>query len=262
MIIATWNVNGIRARATRLLEWLAERKPDVVCLQELKATEADFPYLELRGAGYRAAIVAQQSWNGVAVLAREEPEVVLRELPGAAAESGARFLTARACGMTVTSVYIPNGKTTRAPEFAGKLEWLERLALHVETETRAHPEEGLVLAGDFNVCLTDQDSYMGAAARGTIFHTDAERDRLARVTKAGLADIYRTRYPGEPGYSYWDYRAGAFHKQLGMRLDMIFASAPVARRVKDVFVDREFRKKSKASEALPSDHAPVVATLD
>jgi exodeoxyribonuclease-3 len=260
MLIATWNVNGIRARATRLLEWLAERKPDVVCLQELKATEEDFPHLELRAAGYRAAIAAQPGWNGVAVLAHDEPEPLLRALPDVAADSGARFLAVRVADMTVASAYIPNGKDVRLPDFAGKLAWLERLALHVEG--RPEKDAPFVLAGDFNVCRTDKDSYLGVAARGTIFHTDAERDRLARLEQAGMGDLFRSVHPDDAGFSYWDYRAGAFHKQQGMRLDMLFATEAVRRRVKDVFVDREFRKKGKDSGALPSDHAPVVAVLE
>ncbi len=263
MLIATWNVNGVRARTVRLLEWLAERKPDVVCLQELKATEEDFPYLELRAAGYRAAIVAQRGWNGVGVLAHEEPETLARELPGASAESGSRFVTVRAAGITVASVYIPNGKDVRLPDFVGKLEWLERLALHAEARAKGpEKDEPFVLAGDFNVCRTDQDSFLGAAARGTIFHTDAERERLARIEGSGLVDLFRARHPEDPGFSYWDYRAGSFHKKQGMRLDLLFASAAVARRVTEVYVDREFRKKGKESNAIPSDHAPVVAVLD
>jgi exodeoxyribonuclease-3 len=260
MQIATWNLNGIRARATRLFEWLDERKPDIVCVQELKATEEEFPHLELRAAGYRAAIVGQRGWNGVAVLAREEPEPVLRELPGAPADSGSRFLLVRTAGLEIASAYIPNGKDVRLPDFATKLAWLERLALFAEG--RADRDAPLVVAGDFNVCRTDLDSYLGEPARGTIFHTEAERERLGRVEKAGLADLFRALHPVDPGYSYWDYRAGAFHKQKGMRLDMLFATEAVARRVKDVFVDREFRKKGKESGALPSDHAPVVAVLD
>jgi len=267
--IATWNINGVRARATRLLEWLAFRRPDIVCLQELKATEEDFPYLELRAAGYRAAIVGQRGWNGVAVLARDEPEPIMRALPGAPPESGARFLTVRVCGMTVASVYIPNGKDLQHPDYADKVAWLEQLALHIEARTarnerneRNETETPYILAGDFNVCRTDLDSYIGAVARGTIFHTDAERDRLARIERAGLVDLFRARSPAEPGYSWWDYRAGAFHKRRGMRLDILFASEPVHSRVKDVIVDRDFRKKSETSGALPSDHAPVVAVLE
>ncbi len=158
MLLATWNVNGIRARSQRLTEWLNERKPDVVCLQELKILEEDFPHLELRALGYHAVLSGQQSWNGVAVIAREPPEVILRELPGAG-ECGARFILANAAGMTVGSVYVPNGKTVSHEDYTMKLGFLHRLAEHVEN--RADKDAPLVLGGDFNVCTTPLDSYGG-----------------------------------------------------------------------------------------------------
>jgi exodeoxyribonuclease-3 len=259
MLIATWNVNGIRARAERLREWLDERKPDVVCLQELKAKEGELERETFESLGYKARIVGQPGWNGVAVLAREQPETLVRELPGAG-ESGARFLSVRVSGIEVASVYVPNGKTKSDPEFQTKLAWLERLAIHVEARRDRHAP--LVVAGDFNVCLTDLDSYLGERGRGAIFHSDEERSLLARLAKAGMVDLFRAQHPDDPGYSWWDYRGGAFHKKLGMRLDLLWATDAVAKRVKDVVVDREFRKKSKTSGAVPSDHAPVVATLD
>jgi len=258
MIVATWNVNGIRARLVRVLEWLEERKPDVVCLQELKTKDEDFPAAELRAAGYEAAIVGQQSWNGVGILAREKPEAIARELPGMGA-MGARFLTARACGLEVTTVYIPNGKTVAHPDFGPKLDWLDALARHFEA--REDKDTPRLVAGDFNVCRTDLDSYVGEKGRGTIFHTDEERSRLERLCASGLVDLWRDKYPTEPGFSWWDYRAGAFHKRLGMRLDLLLGSPPVAARLEAVQVDREFRKKSKTSGATPSDHAPVFAVL-
>ena len=262
MILATWNVNGVRARAQRLVEWLDERKPDVVCLQELKVKEDEFEHEILERVGYRAAIVGQPGWNGVAVLAREAPVIVTRGLEGQD-EVGARFVVARAAGLEIGSAYIPNGKTTKDPEYRMKLAWLEALASFIESRVAGSAAGApFVLAGDFNVCTTDLDSYLGERGRGTIFHTDEERGFMARIASAGLVDVYRAKYPNEPGYSWWDYRMGAFHRKLGMRLDIVFASAPVARRVKDVFVDREFRKKSKISGALPSDHAPVVAVLE
>ncbi len=260
MIIATWNVNGIRARTQRLVEWLAERKPDVVCLQELKVKTDELDREALKTAGYHVAAVGQASWNGVAVLSREPLETVTTELPGAAAEAGARFIVARTSSLEVASVYIPNGKTTSNPEYRGKLAWLERLALWVEG--RSNKDAPFVLAGDFNVCTTDLDSYLGARAHGTIFHTDEERALIGRITSAGMIDLYRSKYTTEPGYSWWDYRAGAFHRKLGMRLDLILATEVVGKRLKDVVVDREFRKKSKLSGAVPSDHAPVFALLD
>lgn len=258
MLLATWNVNGIRARSQRLTEWLNERKPDVACLQELKVVEDEFPHLELRASGYHAVLAGQPSWNGVAVIARERPELVLRELPGAA-ECGARFVLAKVGDLEIASVYVPNGKTVEHTDYAMKLGFLHRLCEHVEN--RADRRAPLVLGGDFNVCWTDLDSYGGARFEGRIFHTERERALMDRLRAAGLVDLYRARYPETVGYSWWDYRAGSFHKNEGMRIDLLLGTAPVAERLKDVYVDRDYRKKSKAG-AVPSDHAPVVALLD
>lgn len=258
MLVATWNVNGLRARSQRLAEWLAERQPDVACLQELKIVEDEFPHLELRAAGYHAVLVGQPGWNGVAVIAKERPEVVLRGLPGAE-DGGARFIVTRVAGLEVASLYVPNGKQVSHPDYRLKLRWLERLAAHVES--RADRDAPIVLGGDFNVCWTDLDSYGGARFKGKIHHTDEERALVGRLRDAGLVDLYRAKYPTTPGFSFWDYRAGCFHKGEGMRIDLLLATPAVAARVKDVYVDRDYRKKSKAG-AIPSDHAPVTAILD
>lgn len=258
VLLATWNVNGIRARSQRLAEWLAERQPDVVCLQELKIVEDEFPHLELRASGYHAVIAGQAGWNGVAVIAKEPPELLVKALDGAA-EHGARFIIARTHGIEVASVYVPNGKTVAHPDFKLKLTWLEHLARHVES--RADKGAPLVLGGDFNVAPADVDSWGGERFRGRIFHTDEERALVARLHAAGLVDLFRSRYADEPGHSWWDYRAGCFHKRQGLRIDLLLGTAAIASRVTDVFVDREYRKKSKTSGAVPSDHAPVVAVL-
>lgn len=259
MLLATWNVNGIRARSQRLAEFLAERQPDIVCLQELKIVEDEFPRLELRAAGYHAVIAGQPGWNGVAILAKSQPELVLRELPGATG-LGARFVSAKVDGLEIASIYVPNGKTVSHADYKVKLGFLDQLAKHVES--RADRDAPLVLGGDFNVCWTDLDSYGGVRFKGRIFHTDDERALLDRIRAAGLVDLYRVRYPDEPGFSWWDYRAGSFHKKEGMRIDLLFATPAVADRVKDVYVERDYRKKGKASGSIPSDHAPVVALLD
>lgn len=257
VIVATWNVNGIRARSQRLAEWLAERQPDVACLQELKIPEEEFPHLELRASGYQAVLSGQQSWNGVAVIAKERPELVARELPGAG-QHGARFVVARVAGMEVASVYIPNGKSIAHADYRMKLGWLDALASFLES--RADREAPLLVGGDFNVCWTDMDSYGGVRFKGHIFHTDEERALMDRIRAAGLVDLYRAKYPDTIGYSWWDYRAGSFHKNEGMRLDLLFATKPVAERLTEVYVDRDYRKKGKTG-AVPSDHAPVIAVL-
>lgn len=263
MLLATWNVNGVRARSQRLAEFLAERQPDVCCLQELKITEEEFPHLELRASGYHAVLYGQQGWNGVAVIAKTPPELVTRGLPGAE-ENGARFLVARVPfgerTMEVASVYVPNGKSVMHADYKMKLSWLDRLAQFVES--RADKDAPLVLGGDFNVCWTDQDSFGGVRFKGRVHHTDEERQLIDRLRDAGLVDLFRAKYPDEPGFSWWDYRAGSFHKKEGMRIDLLLATRPIADRVVDVTVDREFRKKGKASGSIPSDHAPVVATLE
>jgi exodeoxyribonuclease-3 len=227
-------------------------------LQELKIPEEDFPHLELRASGYHAVLAGQQSWNGVAVIAKERPELVTRELPGAA-DHGARFVLARACGIEVASVYIPNGKSIAHADYKVKLSWLDRLAAHFEA--RADRDAPLVVGGDFNVCCTDLDSYGGKRFEGHIFHTDAERSLVARLRDAGLVDLFRAKYPDTAGFSWWDYRAGSFHKNEGMRLDFLLATPSLAKRVKEIYVDREYRKKGKTSGAIPSDHAPVIAEL-
>jgi exodeoxyribonuclease-3 len=240
------------------MEWLAERQPDIACLQELKITEEEFPHLELRASGYQAALVGQQGWNGVAVLARERPELIVRELPGAA-QLGARFVVARAMGLEIASVYVPNGKSVTHTDYRMKLEWLERLADYAES--RADKSAPLALCGDFNVCTSDLDSYGGVLFRGKIHHTDQERALIQRLHAAGFVDVFRARYPDDPGFSWWDYRAGHFHKRQGMRIDLILATEAIHRRVTEVYVDRDYRKKGKTSGSIPSDHAPVVAVL-
>lgn len=264
MIVATWNVNGIRARWGRFTEWLAERKPDVFMLQELKVADAELPRAELAAVGYQAVTLCQPGWNGVAVVARTAPEASrlfpdgARGLAGAE-DAGARFVAARVGELELVSVYVPNGKTLSHVDYKMKLGWLDRLAEVLEA--RPDREAPLVVAGDINVCQTDRDSFGGERFRGKIFHTDEERSRIERIRRAGFVDLYRERYPEEPGFSFWDYRAGSFHKKEGMRIDVLFATPAVAARVTDVFVDREFRKKGKPSGTVPSDHAPVVATF-
>jgi exodeoxyribonuclease-3 len=258
MLITTWNVNGVRARSVRLLEFLTEHSPDVLCLQELKIKEDELDRGPIEALGYHVAAVGQVGWNGVGILSKQPIEPLMNQLPGGE-EQGARFLMVRTFEMNVVSVYIPNGKHETHPDYPLKLAWLGHLAAHLEA--RKDRDAPLVVAGDFNVCATDLDSYLGERARGTIFHTDEERALVRRITDSGLVDLYRAKYPSEPGYSWWDYRAGAFHKKLGMRLDLVLATKPVAERLVDVTVEREFRKKSKKSGAVPSDHAPVTASL-
>ena len=252
MLIATWNVNGVRARQQRLAEWLAERKPDVACLQELKVTDEEFAHDVLETSGYKAATHGQAGWNGVAVLAKTQPEIVVRGLPGAAKDAGARFISVKTNGIEIASVYVPNGKTVANPDYKLKLAWLDVLAKHVES--RADRDAPFVMGGDFNVCPADIDVYDPAAFVGETHVTPAERERFQALLDAGTVDSYRAVHPDEVGFTWWDYRAGHFHKKMGLRIDAILASPPLASRLAECGIDRNFRKGPK-----PSDHAPLLA---
>ncbi len=256
MRIATWNVNGLRARMDFVLHWLADRKPDVVGLQELKLADEQFPHEAIEAAGYRSAVHGQKSWNGVAVLAREPLALVRRGLPGQGA-SGARLLTADVAGLTFTTVYVPNGKHTGHEDFPRKLLWLDALIGHLR-ETRG-TDRSLVLCGDFNVCPAGIDSWNEPALHGSIFHTDEERARFRDLLELGLHDAYRELHPNEPAFSWWDYRGGAFHRGQGLRIDFLLTSRSVRQRLRSIEIDRDYRKKKEG--LTPSDHAPVFADL-
>ena len=256
MRLATWNVNSVGARLPRLLDWLESRSPDVVCLQETKCSAEAFPAAEVDRLGYVAVVHGTGRWNGVAILSRVGLEDVRRGLDG---EPGFPDVEARAvaatCGGTrVHSLYVPNGRTPGSPHYEYKLAWLESLRTTVAAELPAYPE--LVTCGDMNVAPTDDDVWDPAAFVGATHVTEPERARLAAVRDLGLRDVVPRPGKGPHPFTYWDYRAGMFHKDMGMRIDLVYASGPVAARVADAWVDREARK-GKA----PSDHAPVVVDL-
>jgi len=255
--IATWNVNGLRARQDFLLHWLTTREPDLVALQELKLPDEQFPHDMFAQAGYQALVHGQKSWNGVAVLARKPLAPVQIGLPGQE-EMGARLLAAEVEGLVFASLYCPNGKHTGHDDFARKLAWYDALAAHLASQHRA--DAPLVLGGDFNVCPTALDSYDEAGLAGQIFHTDEERARFRRLLDWGLCDLFREKNPGLRAFSWWDYRDGAFHRGHGLRIDFLLGTPPVLARVREVTIDREWRKKQAGLTA--SDHAPVIAELD
>jgi exodeoxyribonuclease-3 len=255
MRIATWNVNGLRARQGLLAHWLAARQPDVVALQELKLTDEQFPHGEIEALGYRAVVHGEKSWNGVAILARKPLEVEQVGLPGS--DHGARLVTARVEGVSVTSVYCPNGKAVSHPDFPRKLAFFDALAAHW---TAHHPaDEPALLCGDFNLCPAALDSWNEAAFVGTIFHTEEERTRFRALIAAGLVDLFRERHPDLQAFTWWDYRAGAFHKREGLRIDLVLGTPPVLARVTNVEIDRDYRKKQGGFTT--SDHAPVIVEL-
>ena len=257
MKIATWNVNGLRARIDFVLHWLRTREPDVVGLQELKLTDEEFPVDVFRAAGYHAEWFGQKSWNGVAILSREPATVVRRGLPGEEG-LGSRLITARVGDVSFTTVYCPNGKSTDHDDFPRKLSWFE--SLHRLLQTEHDPERPVVLCGDFNIVPAPIDSWDEAALRGHIFHTAAERERLQRVLGWGFTDLFRHHRPDARLFSWWGYRAGAFHRNHGLRIDLLLGTATVTRRLRHVEVDRDYRKKKDGLTA--SDHAPVIAELD
>lgn len=257
MRVATWNINGLRARLELLLLWLRDRKPDVVGLQEIKIEDAGFPHAELEAAGYHALVHGQKSWNGVAILSREPAVATQVGLPGQESV-GARLLSARVGDLAFTTVYCPNGKSVDHADYAMKLGWFDALAEHLAKTTPA--TEPAILCGDFNVVPAAIDSWDEAGHAGAIFHTDAERERYRRLESLGFADAFRRLHPDVQAFSWWDYRGGAFHRKHGLRIDLILATPPALARTRAVEIDREFRKKQQ--ELTPSDHAPVFADLD
>lgn len=251
MRVATWNVNGLRSRLDFLKLWLKQRRPDVVALQELKLEDAKFPHDELAAEGYFAAVHGQKAWNGVAVLARTKPEIVQKGLPGQG-ELGSRLLTAEVGALVVTSVYCPNGKSVDHEDFPRKLAWFETLVDHLEAG--AMSARPAVVGGDFNVCPQGIDSWNEA---GKIFHTRRERRRFQGLLDLGFSDLYRRMYPDRQAFTWWDYRAGSFHKNRGLRIDFLLGSTAVE--LREAVIDREFRKKQ--GELKPSDHAPLWVDL-
>jgi exodeoxyribonuclease III len=257
MRIATWNVNSLKQRLPRLLPWLDERRPDVVCLQETKLDDEALLDLlgdELTDRGYEVAVHGEASWNGVAIFSRVGLEDVVRGLPGAPGfpHPEARALAATCGGIRIHSVYVPNGREPGSEHYEYKLAWLAALR-----DAVAAGPEAAVVCGDVNVAPADEDVFDPEAFAGHTHVTAPERAALAELQGLGLRDVVRDRWPGERVFTFWDYRAGMFHRDLGMRIDLILAAAPVADRVRAAWVDRQARKGKG-----PSDHAPVIADLD
>jgi exodeoxyribonuclease-3 len=255
--VATWNVNSAKQRLPRLLPWLDERRPDVVCLQETKLADDVFEELlgeELRGRGYEIAVHGEPSWNGVAILSRVGLEDVSTGLAGAPGfpHPEARVVAATCGGIRVFSVYVPNGREPDSEHYEYKLAWLAALR-----DVVAVGPEATVVCGDVNIAPTDEDVFDPEAYAGQTHVTPPERAVLAELQALGLRDVVRDRWPDERIFTYWDYRAGMFHRDLGMRIDLILAAAPVADRARAAWVDRQARKGKG-----PSDHAPVIVDLD
>ena len=256
MRIATWNVNGLRARLDFVRLWLRERQPDAVAIQELKLEDDRFPHDELAEEGYRAVTHGQKAWNGVAILSKERPELVERGLPGQE-EFGSRLITARVGGVCITGIYCPNGKSIDHADFPRKLGWFDALAGHLEATGAA--SEPTIVCGDFNICPRPIDSWNEKAKGGKIFHSVEERDRFQKLSDLGMIDLFRHLHPDLQEFSWWDYRMGAFHRGWGLRLDILLGTPPIVERLEAAKIDRDFRKKHGG--LIPSDHAPAWVDL-
>ena len=255
MKIVSFNVNGIKARLPRLIEYLTEQQPDIVCLQELKTSDETFPESDIRAAGYGAVWHGQKGFNGVAILAKgSDPIERQRGLAGEDDDEHSRYIEAEIDGLIVASIYLPNGNPQPGPRFEYKLAWFERLIDHARGlfETKAP----VVLAGDYNVVPTDVDIYNPASWRDDALLQPASREAFARLMKQGWTDALRARHPDERIYTYWDYWRNRWPRNAGLRIDHLLLSADLAPRLRDAGVDREVRGRAGAS-----DHAPTWVVL-
>ena len=268
MRIATWNVNSLKARLEKVAWWLERARPDVLLMQETKLADAAAPDADFRAAGYELAHHGEGQWNGVAIASRAGITDVVTNFgeplrPAQTSDAGddeplaeARMIAATCGGVRVVSLYAPNGRVVDSPFYEAKLLWYERLAQWLQRA--ADPAEPLVLGGDFNVAPEDADVWDPVKCHGGTHVSPREREAFARLQRWGLVDAYRLRH-AEPGrYTWWDYRAGNFHKNFGMRIDHLLVTRPVADRTVWAEIDREARK----GKPIPSDHAPLVIDID
>ena len=255
MKIVTYNVNGIKARLPRLVEYLTEAQPDIVCLQELKSVDEGFPIAEIEAAGYGAVWHGQKSWNGVAVLARGAvPVERQRGLDGEPEDEQSRYLECDVDGLVVGSIYLPNGNPRPGPKFDYKLRWIERLA----ARARAILDEEVpaILAGDFNVIPNDDDTYSVRAMQDDALMQPESRAGYRRLVAQGWTDALRTRHPTGGVWTFWDYQAGAWQRDAGFRIDHLLLSPAMADRLVEAGVDKAYRGREKAS-----DHAPTYVRI-
>ncbi|WP_106640087.1 exodeoxyribonuclease III [Allosphingosinicella vermicomposti] len=258
MKIATYNVNGIRARLPRLLEWLEEQKPDAVCLQELKCDDDNFPIADIKAAGYGAVWHGQKGFNGVAILARDaEPQLCRMGLPGDPDDTHSRYIEAAVNGVIIGSIYLPNGNPVGTEKFAYKLAWFERLRAHAAELLAA--EVPVVLAGDYNVIPTDHpdDVFSARAMAKDALMQPESRAAFRTLVHQGWTDAIRVRYPVGAVYTFWDYTAGAWQRDAGFRIDHLLLSPQAADRMADAGVDKDYRGREKAS-----DHAATWVVLN
>ena len=251
MKIASWNVNSLKVRLPQVLDWLAAMEPDVLALQETKLADASFPAQAFRDAGWHVVYSGQKTYNGVAVVSRSEPAEVITDPPGLDDEQR-RILGLTLDGVRLYNLYVPNGQAVDSAKYRYKLDWLERMAAHLERELEHYPE--LAVAGDFNIAPTDADVHDPAALAGQIHCTEPERAALQRLQALGLEDTFRAFEQPARSFSWWDYRANAFRRDLGLRIDLILASRALAARCRAAGIDVGPRRNER-----PSDHAPIHA---
>jgi exodeoxyribonuclease-3 len=250
MKIATWNVNSVKARLPHVLAWLDEAKPDVLCLQEIKCLDADFPALEVRGRGYHIETLGQRAYNGVAILSKDAARDVVRGLPGDDSDTQARYIEASFGDVRVASIYLPNGNPVGTDKYSYKLAWMRRLAAHARGLIDS--ERPCVLAGDYNICPTDEDVYDPAGWREDALCRPDSRERFRVLLNMGLVDAFRIFHPEPHRYSFWDYQAGRWMRDEGLRIDHLLLTPQAADRLAACDIDREPRGRDKAS-----DHTPV-----
>jgi exodeoxyribonuclease-3 len=251
--VATWNVNSLKQRLPRVEAWLAEVKPDVLCMQETKLADAAFPALAFATLGYESVHHGEGRWNGVAIVSRvgvDDPSVGFAGGDTVASDE-ARLLSATCGGVRVASVYVPNGRSLDHEQYQLKLEWLRCLRVHLDAS--CDPREPVIVTGDFNIAPDDRDVWDAEAAHGGTHVSGPERDALAELEAWGLEDVFRRHYDEAGLFSWWDYRAGMFHKHMGMRIDLMLASPGLAERSTYALIDRNARKGQ-----APSDHAPLI----
>ncbi len=253
MMIASWNVNSLRVRLEHVCDWLQNRRPDVLGLQEIKLVTEAFPADAFEALGYHSAVLGQKTYNGVALLSRKPGEDIVCGIPGFD-DDQSRVITASYAGIRVVNVYVPNGQSVGSEKFAYKMDWLDALHDYLATEMQAHPE--LLVMGDFNIAPDDRDVHDPEAWHGKVLCSDEERARLGRLFDLGLKDCFRLFEQPERVYSWWDYRNLAFRRKQGLRIDLILASDRLAGRCTESSVDIEPRRLER-----PSDHAPVYAVF-
>lgn len=256
MRIATWNINSVRARTDHLLGVLTRLNPDVLCLQELKCTDEQFPTAEVAAAGYQAAVFGQKSFNGVALLSKEKPSDVVRNISDGADDAQARLIGATVRGVRIYGLYAPNGQAVGSEAFEYKLNWYTRLRRFLGQRHAA--ESKLVLCGDFNVAPADLDVWDPRLFAGQTLFSDTEKRAWRELRDSlGMTDLYRALHPAEAGFTWWDYRLSGYKKNQGLRIDHFLATAPVTAKCSAAGIDHPARELK-----LPSDHAPVWADLD